>query len=160
MLARSHSQSASVLGEDSSDDTKKGQSQPQRLVTKAPKKDHSLNLLTQRRNIVHEIHHHSRRSQRKRNIHIRILQPKTPVRARAVHQIVLGVGIGFPIGIQPPLGDKFIRVLVDLGIVQGGVERGDDHAVDRDGVIGRDRVRFGAFVGDLYRLGMSVGEWG
>lgn len=72
------------------------------------------------------------------NIHLRVLNTDTFVGTTAKYEIVLRVGIGRVVGIEPPFGDQAVMIGVHFGVVQRVVEGWDQHTAGRDCVIRSD----------------------
>jgi len=66
--------------------------------------------------------------------------------ARAKDEVVLRSGIRLAFRVQPTLRLEHMWVLVDVGVVEGRVNRRDDHTVVRYCVSVVDREGFGSFV--------------
>jgi hypothetical protein len=77
-----------------------------------------LDFVAQGRQLMLEVHHGDSRGQRDGNIHLRIFQANTFVRATAEDEVVLGVHIGRPLLIQPPLWIKGVRLRINFGVVK------------------------------------------
>ena len=110
---------------------------------------YSLNLLTVLRPHMLPIHQHTRRPKHTSHMHQRIVNPNTLMRARTKHKEALRVLPCDAIGVEPSFWEELLRLGVNLGVVERGVEGGDDHASGGDGVGGGDGEGFGGFVGYL-----------
>ena len=80
------------------------------------------------------------------------------MRTRTKDEVVLRCGIRLALGVQPTLGLEYMWVLVDVGVMEGWVNRGDDHAVVRYCILVVDREGFGGFVRYLTVKGLVRGS--
>jgi len=98
---------------------------------------------------VFPVPHGSRVSDDEGNVHHGVLDADALVGSTSEDKVVSRVGLSSAIWIQPAGGIKFLRVAVDIGILERVVERGNDHAVGGDGIIIGNREGAGSLVGNL-----------
>ena len=95
------------------------------------------------------VHQHSCIRQYQCYVHRCVLDPDALVRTASKYEVVLRVCVGGTLWVQPSFWNESVGIGKDFGIVQGVVERGNNHATDRDSVIVGDRESFGGFVRHL-----------
>lgn len=95
---------------------------------------------------VFPVHHARCSAHCARHIHQCVLNANAPMRACAKDEVVLRSGIRLALRVQPTLRFEYMWVLVDVGVVEGRVNRRDDHAVVRYCILVVDREGFGSFI--------------
>lgn len=93
------------------------------------------------------------------NVRLCVLNTDAFVRTTAKHEVILRVGIGRAVGIEPPFWDQAVMVGIHFGVVQRVVEGRDHNTAGRDRVIRSDGERFCGLVRNLATKSSGVCPW-
>lgn len=111
--------------------------------------DNSLYFITLLRNVMLEVERHASNGEHESDVHRGVLDTDTAMWASTPNHVVLWVGIGAAIGVEPAIGIQDVRLGEHLRIVERVVERRDEHASIWNNVVIGDRESLGGFVGNL-----------
>ena len=97
-----------------------------------------LDFVALRRQMVLPVGKHAGGCKDESNVQLCVLDTNAFMRTTAKYEVVLRIGIGRVVGIEPPFGDQTVMVGVHFGIVQRVVEGRNHHTAGRDHVIRSD----------------------
>lgn len=95
------------------------------------------------------VHQYSSGTHDSRKMHHGILDADAAMRTGAKDKVVARSLVRGALRVQPALGKELGGLGVDLGIMERGVERRDDHGASRNGVVIGDGERLQGLVGNL-----------